>query len=294
MYIGQTKYTLERRWKAHLSSAKKYKSSAHFPNALRAYNADVWSREILVSNLSKEQANYQEAYYIELYNTFHDGYNSTLGGDYFDGYVHSSGITHHSTDKTIYTLYHKTAPKFVGTRLDFCTKYSATTGAFNKLLKGKQIRLKGFALTEEGAHRKITRSRPSKTVNYTLTDFMCSIMKKSLIPTATTKKPTLIDKYILTNKRKLQFITHNPTKGKQRPQYVKDAVSKRRKNEADKTLRTWVHPVYGIEKDIRSLDLRDKYNLNISHLNKIVTINNSTYRTHKGWSLAVQNNTTTI
>ena len=73
---------------------------------------------------------------------------------------------------------------------------------------------------------------------------------------------------------------NNPMFGKARPDYVKKAVSERRRQEADTTLRDWHHTSGLVEKQIRSLDLRDKYGLNISHLKK-VTDNHPKYKQHK-------------
>jgi hypothetical protein len=78
---------------------------------------------------------------------------------------------------------------------------------------------------------------------------------------------------------------NNPMFGKTRPDNVKNAVRNRVRNSADPTLRNWVHEESGtIEYNIRSLDLRDKYNLNISHLKRI-TDKQPKYKTHKGWKL---------
>lgn len=83
--------------------------------------------------------------------------------------------------------------------------------------------------------------------------------------------------------------SNNGMYGKTRPDYVKRAVSERRRNEADQTKRTWVHSSGLIEKDITSLELRDRHSLNISHL-KQITDSTPKYKTHKGWKLHVEKN----
>jgi hypothetical protein len=82
---------------------------------------------------------------------------------------------------------------------------------------------------------------------------------------------------------------NNPMYGTTRPDHVKAAVSKRKKAEADQTLRTWIHTASGrTHKNVSTIALRDMYpGLNISHLKKI-TDNNPKYKTHKGWSLYVE------
>ena len=78
---------------------------------------------------------------------------------------------------------------------------------------------------------------------------------------------------------------NNPMFGKTRPENVKNAVRNRVRNSADPVLRDWYHEESGvIEYSIRSLDLRDKYGLNISHLKRI-TDKHPKYKTHKGWRL---------
>ena len=70
------------------------------------------------------------------------------------------------------------------------------------------------------------------------------------------------------------------------PQHVKDAVSKRRRSEADQTLRNWINSNTGtIEYSTKSIDLRDKHSLNISHLKRV---SDGKQLQHKGWKLYVE------
>lgn len=49
---------------------------------MRKYNITKENFEILESNItSKELANSREVYWIDFYNSYNDGYNSTIGGD---------------------------------------------------------------------------------------------------------------------------------------------------------------------------------------------------------------------
>lgn len=75
-YIGQTRYTLEFRWRQHLHK----KDNTYFHNALRKYGADNFSLEVL-EECDVDKLNSREIYYIAKYNTFEEGYNLTLGGD---------------------------------------------------------------------------------------------------------------------------------------------------------------------------------------------------------------------
>lgn len=291
-YIGQTKYSMEHRWKQHLQTTNhRTKNSYPFLKAIKKYGKDAWISEVLAIIPSKEGANTLEKYYIKKYDSFKNGYNATLGGDYFDGYTHPKGVDSPSTDTSQYTLYHKNLPAFVGTRAMFCNKYKATTDAFSRLVHGKLRRLKGFAFTKENALcDRLTKPR-IVSKEETFTKFYTSFWKPILKASEATylkkdqKLQTPIEKCVTKKKKSVRLLKSNPTKGKTRPQYVKDAVSKRRRAEADQTLRTWIHPKHGVVSKIKSIDLRDKFpELLISHLKKITDYNPS-YQSHKGWRL---------
>lgn len=85
VYIGISKNS-KTRLLTHIRYARnngQYKISY----AIRKY--DVPKLEILESNLSLEEANFLEIYYIKSYNSFKNGYNLTLGGDGCLGYKQS-------------------------------------------------------------------------------------------------------------------------------------------------------------------------------------------------------------
>lgn len=75
-YIGQTRYTIEFRWRQHLHK----KDNTYFHNAIRKYGADNFIVEKL-EECDIEDLNEKEIYYIAKYNTFKAGYNLTIGGD---------------------------------------------------------------------------------------------------------------------------------------------------------------------------------------------------------------------
>lgn len=80
-YIGLTSKTIEERWKEHCSDSIKG-SDTHFHRALRLYGTGNWTHEILASDIDTlEEACTLEKYHIKKYDTFENGYNSTLGGD---------------------------------------------------------------------------------------------------------------------------------------------------------------------------------------------------------------------
>ena len=80
-YIGQTKQSLERRFE----KGRAYKHCVLFYNAIQKYGWENFEHEILETNLSLEDANIREAYYISLYGLTdpQKGYNIYTGGKNF-------------------------------------------------------------------------------------------------------------------------------------------------------------------------------------------------------------------
>lgn len=75
-YIGQTRYTVEFRWRQHIHK----KDNTYFHNAIQKYGEDNFIVETL-EECNYENLNSREIYYIAKYNTFKEGYNLTIGGD---------------------------------------------------------------------------------------------------------------------------------------------------------------------------------------------------------------------
>ncbi len=79
-YIGLTTRGLQHRKKTHWRSVEKG-SKTYFHNALRKYKLNGFNWKILerVNNIDKLAK--REIHYISEYNTYKEGYNSTLGGE---------------------------------------------------------------------------------------------------------------------------------------------------------------------------------------------------------------------
>lgn len=77
VYIGQT-CDIKRRW-----HACNYTGNCYFYNAIQKYGWENISHEILEDNLTLEEANEREKYYIALYQSTNSnyGYNLRMGGD---------------------------------------------------------------------------------------------------------------------------------------------------------------------------------------------------------------------
>lgn len=75
-YIGQTRYTVEFRWRQHQHK----KDNVYFHNAIHKYGVENFLVETL-EECDYKDLNSREIFYIAKYNTFKDGYNLTIGGD---------------------------------------------------------------------------------------------------------------------------------------------------------------------------------------------------------------------
>lgn len=94
-YIGKTN-DVERRWKEHRYG---HGGTAILNKAFKKYSLDNFLFDVVaeIPFDSIEELNdilaQLEVYYIELYDTFHNGYNATIGGDGTSGYKQSSETT---------------------------------------------------------------------------------------------------------------------------------------------------------------------------------------------------------
>ena len=85
VYIGQTRLTLEERFQRHVRDARasfegRRRDFSYFHRMLMYYGPDKFKIELLEDNIDADQLDIQEAYWIQLYNSYECGYNSTLGG----------------------------------------------------------------------------------------------------------------------------------------------------------------------------------------------------------------------
>lgn len=74
-YIGQTRYTVEFRWRQHQHKH----DGCYFHNAIQKYGAENFTVETL-EECEVSQLDSREIYYIAKYNTFEKGYNLIIGG----------------------------------------------------------------------------------------------------------------------------------------------------------------------------------------------------------------------
>lgn len=82
VYIGFTKHTLKHRLSTHFRNSKK-KSMVNnkFANAIIKYGRDNFIIDLLFECENKKEALDKEIFFIKKYNSYTNGYNSTLGGE---------------------------------------------------------------------------------------------------------------------------------------------------------------------------------------------------------------------
>ena len=83
MYIGQTRRSIEERWKQHIRSSFSDSSfdKGPFHLAIKKYGVDTFKVE-QIEECNNEELNDRETYWIEYFDARHKGYNITTGGEH--------------------------------------------------------------------------------------------------------------------------------------------------------------------------------------------------------------------
>lgn len=82
-YVGQTRYTLHRRWTQHVADARSGRKKNHFAKAILKYGPTAFDVQTWKSLLTKEEADVEERRLIQVFQTTNPkyGYNTTAGGE---------------------------------------------------------------------------------------------------------------------------------------------------------------------------------------------------------------------
>ena len=79
-YIGKTKRLIEKRLNDHVRNANNG-IDTKFCRAIRKYSIEQFDSIVLENNVDDSIVNDREKYWIEYYDAYKNGYNSTIGGD---------------------------------------------------------------------------------------------------------------------------------------------------------------------------------------------------------------------
>ena len=79
VYIGKTEFSIERRFKQHCSDAQKdIEEQRPLYRAMKKYGIENFCISIIEETDNPEE---REQFWINFYDSYHNGYNATLGGD---------------------------------------------------------------------------------------------------------------------------------------------------------------------------------------------------------------------
>ena len=87
VYIGKTQYSIEQRFKEHCNDyLKREEEKRPLYDAMKKYGVENFYIELIEDNISDQEINEKEIFYIKQYNSYigfenSNGYNATLGGD---------------------------------------------------------------------------------------------------------------------------------------------------------------------------------------------------------------------
>ena len=134
-YIGQS-IDIKARWRQHRNSITNMFKNSALISAFRKYGLENFTFEII--ELCKvEELNEKEIYYIKKYNTYYDGYNSTLGGDGSQG---CELILSHQNILEIYDLLKNSNI----TQREIAKKYGVGEDIISHINQGHNRRLPGY------------------------------------------------------------------------------------------------------------------------------------------------------
>lgn len=96
MYIGQAKYFENRKQTHFYSMVTEQKDTRNYympiHASMRKYGVDNFSWKIIEDNISLEDIDMLEQLYIDMFDTYNLGYNSTYGGNSSYGYKHTAEV----------------------------------------------------------------------------------------------------------------------------------------------------------------------------------------------------------
>ena len=87
IYIGKTINSVEDRFKRHIQDAMSNRLDTHFARAIREYGPEHFHVTSIDMASNESELDQKEQYWIQYYNSYNDGYNSTLGGEGGNTYI---------------------------------------------------------------------------------------------------------------------------------------------------------------------------------------------------------------
>lgn len=149
VYIGITCQTLNQRFRKHLTDKRKGKRTRALYNAMNKYPDAGWAIHLIEDNILDTNIDEKEQYYIQLYDSFNNGYNCTKGGRILLSKDNPNSC------KTIYCFVNKhTGLEEQLTVSEFYKKYDLRSDTVWNFIHGKTKEMTDWYLKERGLKPK--------------------------------------------------------------------------------------------------------------------------------------------
>lgn len=179
VYIGQTKYSLEKRMNGHIKQSKSSNDEKihYFQHAIKKYGENNFKWEI-ITECSQEESDILEIYYIQLCDSHNNekGYNETIGGRGVVG----NKLTEEQKQKISKAV--SNSEKF----RQFCKSYNAT--------EGKSKTMKGRVFAEEHI-KHLSESAKNREISDEGREKLCKAMQNSIKHKEACKKEEYREKH---------------------------------------------------------------------------------------------------
>ena len=157
-YIGLTSYPVRKRFREHIAYANAG-SNFHFHSAIRLYGREDFESEVLHDNISTvREAELLEMSCILKYDTFENGYNSTIGGAGKSN-KNKSRMPYRRRKKSVnaevFTMIHKSFGTIIGSRVELAKIISVSRQNVGRVIRGERTHIHGWKLiVEDGIVQK--------------------------------------------------------------------------------------------------------------------------------------------
>lgn len=135
VYIGQTRYTIESRWRQHLKNFNVEHRKQPLYNAFAKYGIENFEVE-QVEEVNVEKLDEREIFWIAKYDSFKNGYNATLGGQ--AGKIYYWTDSQYEEIRTMYLSGFTTA--------NIAKHYNVSAWTILNILKSLNVKLRGNPL----------------------------------------------------------------------------------------------------------------------------------------------------
>lgn len=273
-YIGQSQTTLANRIKGHYHAAKKGKYK--FANALRFYPKSSWIWSILaeVDLVNLDEA---EIFFIQDFDTFKHGYNSTRGGK-------ETELSDFKCNHTVYEVYHPEYGHLKGTKRELMKIHSYLTHVPRLASSEQRKHIKGWILAEyKDSYEEVisTRNRNGLLVTLAHEEYGTHTLLQSDFVSRFGLSYSCISG-LISKRRKIH-------KGWRLVSLSEELLKGTAPTKLEASVITLCHKKYG-EHSLTRKEFSHRFDLDIYALSDL---EKQKQKTHKGWSLPNANTSTT-